>query len=73
MLQHEILIKAYVSRDAEGPALEVRCACGTFILDRADPAEASLVEITGLIAAHYMHVQRPEKSNGQGRLLRGKK
>lgn len=53
--------------------IEVRCSCGVFILDReGEPAEVSLVELTGLVAAHYMQVAHPEESNGH-KLIRGRK
>jgi hypothetical protein len=77
--RHEIIIRAIVvpvqpGEDPESSSIEVRCSCGTFILDRdGRPAEASLVEITQLIAAHYMQAQHPEKSNGSTKLIRGKK
>jgi hypothetical protein len=72
---HEIFIRACSNTDVdEGVSLEVRCSCGVFILDRAGtPAQASLVEITQLIAAHYMQAQYPEKSNGTTKLIKGKK
>jgi hypothetical protein len=60
---HEILILAYTN--SQGNAfLQVRCACGTFLLDRESPAEASLPEITRLVGMHYMQTANPEKSNG---------
>jgi hypothetical protein len=60
--KHEIMIRA--TNEVDVLALEVRCSCGEFLLDRAGPPQASLVEITGLIAAHYAFVAHPEKSNG---------
>ena len=69
---HEILIRA-----PEGGGLEIRCACGVFLLDRhpgtSGFAQASLVEITNIVTAHYAHVAHPERGNGSTKLIKGKK
>lgn len=77
--RHEILLRALPGIDGTAD-LEVRCSCGVFLMDRkGDPAkeeegaQASLIEITGLVAAHYMITQHPEKNNGSTKLIRGKK
>mgnify|MGYP001608699660 CR=1 FL=1 len=74
-VRHEILIRA-VSVDEMGEAsgLQVKCSCGTFLLDReGEPAEVSLVELTQLTMAHYAQVRHPELSNGHTGLIKGKK
>jgi hypothetical protein len=73
---HEIMIRAVpiTVNEKESSSLEVRCSCGVFILDRMGaPAQASLVEITQLIAAHYVQAKHPEQSNGTTKLIKGKK
>lgn len=71
--RHEILIRAVSMDEGEASGIEVRCSCGVFILDReGKPAEVSLVELTGLVAAHYMQVRHPEDSNGH-KLIKGRK
>ena len=72
MERHEIIFRA--TRDGETTSLEIRCACGSFLLDRmGQPAEASLIEITQIVAAHYAHVAHPEYSNGTTKLIKGRK
>ena len=73
-VRHEIMFRATWENDEGATSLEVRCSCGHFILDRYGmPAEASLVEITQLVAAHYMQVKHPDQSNGHTGLIKGKK
>ena len=80
--RHEIIVRALnESNDDDGgasTALEIRCSCGEFLMDRVGtPAEASLPEITEIIRMHYaaqfMHDQHPERSNGTTKLIKGKK
>ena len=57
--RHEILVTGM-------DGLQVRCACGAFLLDKDGPGlvEVSLGEITAAVTAHYLIAAHPERFNG---------
>jgi hypothetical protein len=65
--QHQILLRG-------NGRVEVRCTCGTFLIDReGDDAEISLPQVTAAVFLHYQQVAHPELSNGhKPRLIEGK-
>lgn len=73
---HQILIRAIPHEEIPNRCrLEVRCACGTFLLDRdgiEGEIEVSLTEIANVATAHYAHMAHPEESNGH-KLIKGRK